>query len=504
MGIDTPTPPAPFIVSTPQRQVTALGTRFAVRHDPGGTAVAVTQGRVRVSGFAGELDAGRQLLPGADAPAAIPRASHLLDWTRELVAAADSPLVPANDHAGGAIVARDPNGQDVRLQLRRYLVDVYIEDGFARTTIDQTYFNHTTWRMEGTFYFPLPPDASLSRLAMYVNGRLNEGGMVERDYGRSVYESIVRRMQDPALLEWIDGSTFKMRVFPLEARQEKRVLISYTQKLADLYGRMGYRFPAGHSLGQVGEWAFHARVRRGFGWGWRCDSHLLTSDAAGGDLLLDCKLKDYRFHADVAIDFTPSPSKGEGGPDLSGQGEGAPRAARLAAGPQGRGSARFSAFNHDGARYLMLRFRPELPGEPQAAPPRRDWLVLFESSADRDPLLARVQVEIVRGLLANAGSDDRFAVLTAGTHVSVFRPAGAEQDNPSPSQGEVPASAGGGGGNPNTLSSIPATPGTATASPPSSDRFGCGAPSFRNMSGRARPGATSRKSMAWTFRSFAS
>ena len=40
--------------------------------------------------------------------------------------------------------------------MRKFHVDVHIEDGFARTTIDQTYFNETWSRLEGTFYFPLP------------------------------------------------------------------------------------------------------------------------------------------------------------------------------------------------------------------------------------------------------------------------------------------------------------------------------------------------------------
>ena len=70
-------------------------------------------------------------------------------------------------------------------------MDVHVEDGFARTTIDQTYFNHQNTRLEGTFYFPLPPDASLSRLAMYVDGQRMEGGMAERDYARTVYETAV-------------------------------------------------------------------------------------------------------------------------------------------------------------------------------------------------------------------------------------------------------------------------------------------------------------------------
>src|SRR5262249_6236603 len=137
------------------------------------------------------VPAGQQLAPGSARPAPAPRASYLLDWTKELMAAAESPLVPSSAFAGGALIARDPNGQEAKLSLRRYHIDVHIEDGFARTTIDQTYFNHDFARLEGTFYFPLPPDASLSRLAMYVDGRLMEGGMAERDYARNVFETIV-------------------------------------------------------------------------------------------------------------------------------------------------------------------------------------------------------------------------------------------------------------------------------------------------------------------------
>ena len=80
-------------------------------------------------------------------------------------------------------------------------VDVHVEDGFARTTIDQTYFNHNSWRMEGTFYFPLPPDASLSRLAMYVedgdSSRLMEGGMAERDHARDALADRLARLGYP-------------------------------------------------------------------------------------------------------------------------------------------------------------------------------------------------------------------------------------------------------------------------------------------------------------------
>src|SRR5262249_17849419 len=145
----------------------------------------------------------------------------------------------------------------------------------------------TTARLEGTFYFPLPPDASLSRLAMYVDGNLMEGGMAEREQARTVFESIVRKAKDPALLGWVDGSTFKMRVFPLEGRQEKRIILSYTQRLPALYGRMQYRFPSGHNLDVVRDWSFHACIKNGAGLDWRSDSHELKATLDGRDLLLD-------------------------------------------------------------------------------------------------------------------------------------------------------------------------------------------------------------------------
>ncbi|WP_341826229.1 VIT domain-containing protein, partial [Klebsiella pneumoniae] len=54
-----------------------------------------------------------------------------------------------------------PGGENAKITLRRFHIDVHIENGFARTTIDQTYFNHESTPLEGTFSFPLPADALL-------------------------------------------------------------------------------------------------------------------------------------------------------------------------------------------------------------------------------------------------------------------------------------------------------------------------------------------------------
>jgi hypothetical protein len=382
----------PFVVHTPGRTVSALGTKFDVQAEPDRTGVVVTQGKVQVSGIDGVLRAGQQLALGSTEANPALRASHVLDWTQELMAESEAALIPPSKYTGGALIAIDPSGQEAKLSLRKYHVDVHIEDGFARTTIDQTYFNHEAWRMEGTFYFPLPPDASLSRLAMYVDGHRMEGGMAERDYARQVFDSIVTRMKDPALLEWVDGSTFKMRVFPLEGRQEKRIILSYTQRLPSLYGRLHYRFPAGHNLTLVRDWSFAARIKSGAGLTWRSTSHKLHDSVDGRDLILKGEARDIKIDRDVVLDLADG--LGEQTADL----------------------ARFASAEQEGARYLMLRYRPNLPGQSQRQ--RRDWVFLFESSGERDPLLARVQVDVIATLLANAEADDTFAIVTAGTRTT--------------------------------------------------------------------------------------
>jgi hypothetical protein len=81
---------ASFVVHTADRRVTALGTHFAVRVADTGTAVCVLQGTVHVIDTWGPrpaeslLYSGQQLAPGSDTVIPLPRASDLLDWTREL------------------------------------------------------------------------------------------------------------------------------------------------------------------------------------------------------------------------------------------------------------------------------------------------------------------------------------------------------------------------------------------------------------------------------------
>ncbi|MHC4874913.1 MAG: VIT domain-containing protein [Planctomycetota bacterium] len=399
----------PFVVQTLDQEVTAVGTKFAVKvGDDQESKVVVTQGSVRLPHVQPVVAAGQEaaLVDLDTVVQPSKRASEILSWTRDLVAEATPEIVPKSEHRGGSITVVDPNGQEMKLSMRRFHVDVHIEDGFARTTIDQTYFNHTYSRQEGTFHFPLPPDASLSRLAMYVNGKLMEGGMVERGHGRNVYEQIRHTRRDPALLEWVDGSTFKMRVFPLEARREKRIVLSYTQRLPKNYDRTTYRFPAGHTMEGVREWSTRLRIVDGqtSKLRWFSPSHLLrviesAEDDESADLMLEGSLHNAAFDRDLVVELEP--------PALSGN------STRVTEQPQ------ITSTIADGQQYVLLRYQPELTGE--LTRPKRNWVFVVETSADRNDVLRNAQREALWTVLDNAEHDDTFALITASTRSKSFK-----------------------------------------------------------------------------------
>ena len=124
---------------------------------------------------------------------------------------------------------------------------------------------------------------------------------------------------------------------------------------------------------------------------WESASHPLQATKDGSDLVLDYGAKNATLDRDIVAGDSR---------------------ARIG----GRNACAFSAADHDQARYLMLRYRPQLAAPPVVAGPRH-WVVLFESSGDRDPLLARVQIDLIHELLLHADPQDTFMVLSAGTRM---------------------------------------------------------------------------------------
>lgn len=140
----------------------------------------------------------------------------------------------------GSLEARGAGKTRVHLELKKLTVRVKTAGDLAITEVEHEFYNSSNDQLEGTFRFPMPDGAMLLGLAMEIHGEMMQGELVERKKARQAYQTIVDQMQDPALLEWQQGRWFKLRVFPIEAKKTKRVVLRYASPLRRNHGGFEY------------------------------------------------------------------------------------------------------------------------------------------------------------------------------------------------------------------------------------------------------------------------
>jgi hypothetical protein len=262
----------------------------------------------------------------------------------------------------GTLVSVRRDGVEEPLLLKRVAIYAKQTGDMVETHIEHLFHNATAERTEGTFRFPLAQGSTLIGLAMEVNGRLVEGELLERRKARAVYESIVERMQDPALLEWEEGNVFKLRVFPIEPRSDKRVIIRTLVPLKQLQSSWHY---------------------------------LLSTAYSGKDNKVERFLLS--FNGETLVDEQPFGL----GPHISVPVKEAVWADGVAWGERTREGL-----------YLALRVNPKLRPLPASrrAPPRS---VLFLVDVSRSTLESRpLLLSSLETLLRGLGPEDRFSILT--------------------------------------------------------------------------------------------
>ena len=149
--------------------------------------------------------------------------------------------------AVGALFARRPLSNDSlrTLWLTNYNADVTITDQIAVTHVDQTFKNESNQQLEGIFVFPLPANAIVTELALWINGARTVASVKDRDTARQIFDDLIRPRKDPALLQYMGNNAFQLRVFPIDPagiHQERRIEITYAELLPYMLSQVEYRF----------------------------------------------------------------------------------------------------------------------------------------------------------------------------------------------------------------------------------------------------------------------
>jgi Flp pilus assembly protein TadD len=135
------------------------------------------------------------------------------------------------------------NPAEAPVQLRVLRIDGEVRGGLALTTVELVFHNPNRRVLEGELQFPLREGQNVVGFSLDVDGRMRDAVPVDKARGQAVFEDITRARVDPGLLQVTQGNNYKLRVYPIPAQGERRVVLRVAQVLVAANGRRLYRLP---------------------------------------------------------------------------------------------------------------------------------------------------------------------------------------------------------------------------------------------------------------------
>ena len=108
-------------------------------------------------------------------------------------------------------------------------IDAQIKNQVAEVRVTQTIYNPGKRDLEVELFFPLPNDGVIQNFMMMVNGEEIPGELMKKEEAQQIYQSIVSRKKDPALMQYAGYGLFKTSVFPVAIGEEREISVTYPQ-----------------------------------------------------------------------------------------------------------------------------------------------------------------------------------------------------------------------------------------------------------------------------------
>ncbi|MCB0705707.1 MAG: VWA domain-containing protein [Saprospiraceae bacterium] len=146
------------------------------------------------------------------------------------------------------------------LEIREMKVEASINDQIAKVSLDQVFHNPTSHQLQGFFMFPIPKGSSIRDFSMFINGVETKGELLDAKKARQIYNEILRKFQDPALLEYQEQDLFRMSVFPIQPGSDQRIKLTYTQVLPKDNATTSFVLPIPANTAKLGPASFSAKI----------------------------------------------------------------------------------------------------------------------------------------------------------------------------------------------------------------------------------------------------
>jgi Ca-activated chloride channel homolog len=315
-------------------------------------------------------------------------------------------LVAMPASAAGLLIPADKTLPPLAMVHHR--VDIAIDDQVAVTTIEQAFRNHTDRQLEATYLFPIPKGASVNKFTMWVGETETTGELLDAKKANQVYTDIVRRTQDPAILEYMGNNLMRLKIFPVLPNKDQKVKISFTAVAPQDNGVIEYIYPLktdGKGTRTLEDFLVKANIK---------SQHPIQNVYSPTHAIALTRVNDKEvrmtFERNQAVldkDFQLFYSVGNKEIGIT------PLAHRPISAEDG---------------YFMLLISPQLEVSKSTIIPR-DLVLVLDTSGSMDNVKMDQARKALKHCLSNLNSGDRFAIVTFSTNVRKYRDALVEANS---------------------------------------------------------------------------
>ncbi len=127
----------------------------------------------------------------------------------------------------------------------RSSVSVSVSGRIALVEVEEWFENRGGGLGEGDYIYPLPGEAVFSNFSLFQGDEELRGETMDAARARAIYEEIVRRKKDPALIELVGHGLIRARVFPINAGETRKITLRYTQVMERAGDALQFQYAAG-------------------------------------------------------------------------------------------------------------------------------------------------------------------------------------------------------------------------------------------------------------------
>ena len=128
-------------------------------------------------------------------------------------------------------------------------VRISLDGRIARFEVEELFRNTGGRIAEGSYLYPLPGEAVFTDFSLFLGDQELKGEVMNAEQARGIYEEIVRRQRDPALLTLAGHGLVRAQVFPIQPGETRKVILRYAQVLP----RDGDAYRIRYALGARGD-----------------------------------------------------------------------------------------------------------------------------------------------------------------------------------------------------------------------------------------------------------